>query len=955
MNKLMRRLGFSLIEVVLGAVIIAGFVGTTVYTAGEIGLARRESLASFDRNSWATLQTQYAAEGVMAQSSNSAVWGAADYGVLASKGGSLSFTSTGTNLDASSVQAVTLGTVGRSLCVNSFRVNVPANQIANRSNRNTVGLVLMDRSSYAGTAGNGTTTPALNPGSNPMDKPAGLFGLSTVLGIAKFNPLTGSYVAEQSSTATIDAFTEMNWSGSGPAFYVLIRSTSGSIDGATCQLNGGAGIDMVSTSIGAYTGAFPVPVSALSSLTSSTINVTTAAYDADGIYSYGKATVTIGKVTPVIQNVRVNSGTGATVATNQVWIQDVTQPGTLAYNAFHTRVTGFVTASGSSFSLSSITNASSPYYDNATAILNSLGVSVYVDSVAGATTSTVQVLATNTIPSSGDCVYMISGSAFSMASGATFTQRSVVTPFSNLAFISSSTTVTNSLIPTAVQLPYVDYTPPTGATLSTAQASVSANTSSMDPGTFLGATRLYVAKTTGLYSLYYSFTTDGSAPSDPTPYLYYGVINDTNGIETYGTLTSGVTVKVKTAAHANSPYSLFLSPGAVTPASYTFGEDAVERVTVMKVKKIEDTIDGRVQGSIQVLTPDSFILNGSMVLGLVLYVPDEPSIMCNSSFGIYKTKPEPVPTGQATIVSSVLTRPTNGNTIKGTDSETIMVNSIPSKYSCVIQTSYTTTVPMVAPDSIGPMIATGGHNYTMKSGTATDATWTDNSGKSHPVVAQYIWTDSEADYNYLGSNDYNNSPAKRPVSILMNAGTHNGTITVESGAKLYLNSGQHNFYSLEIREGGQLVANPGALIQAQWLTLNRNVAIRLSTGVNEFANLKMEDESKMLTTSTGVIIHVKTGGFALNGNVQGNQVVLNSDGSLNSATNAKGCVIGTRIFPVKMHVTSTQSADDRINGQFYGTIYSNGKIQLSACLVMGRIESYAIQMNGQNYLFIKEN
>jgi hypothetical protein len=117
-----------------------------------------------------------------------------------------------------------------------------------------------------------------------------------------------------------------------------------------------------------------------------------------------------------------------------------------------------------------------------------------------------------------------------------------------------------------------------------------------------------------------------------------------------------------------------------------------------------------------------------------------------------------------------------------------------------------------------------------------------------------------------------------------------------------------------------------------------------------------------------------------------------------------GCVIGTRDFPITLHLTShhvdynfahgdvipsalvtggivgswncdynqktgkytlkmdswvptsytDKSPDTTINGQFYGTIYSNAHVHLNTCAVVGRIESYSIDSNSNTYLFIKE-
>lgn len=643
MNKLMRKLGFSLIEVIIGSVIIAGFVGTTVYTAGEIGAARRESLASFDRNTWATLQTQYAAQGVMAPTDNVGVWGANNFGNISNNQGSLYFNNnlTSGDLDANTVNS--LGVVGQSVTVNAFRVGLT--QAGVRENANTVGLLLMDRSNYSNTGGNGGQG-VVDPGLVPMDKPNGLFDLGTAIAVAKFNPGGAiPYVVTPSSTVTLDALSEINWDGTVPAFYVLLRATIGAIDTADCYLNGNL-INASNTAFNGYDFSFPVTLADLNTLGTNLLYVTTVAQDPAGNVATGRGSVTITPVRPTLTHTREEVSplpTNGTITTDfTVDICDVMQPQTKTYQKFRTTVE---TLNGTSVStlLASPTLAA-----NTAAVLNHLSLYDYIDSSLGIATVSSNVSAVNSL--SGTKPYVSFGTSVTAynANCTSFVWRSstrgdsLTTPYSALiAEVKLSSPLTITMTPR----PSVLFSPVTGSTIESLSG-ITAYASAP----ILGSGVEDILPTPSLYYLYYNYGINnmGEVPT-PTLSAYNGRIDSYTGSVNLGSLQDGTTVYVKaialpSALDANNkdPYRLFLSSSSQAQTSGTYMYDS-DPYKVLAYVNILDNINGYVQGSIQVRDACSFNANGSASVGFELRLNYEPTFTLNGDtkdyFHYYSTNP----------------------------------------------------------------------------------------------------------------------------------------------------------------------------------------------------------------------------------------------------------------------------------------------------------------------------
>jgi hypothetical protein len=655
MNKLLRKLGFSLVEVILGSVIIAGFVGTAVYTAGEIGTARRESLASIDRDALATLQTQYAAAGVAAPSTNTNVWGADGtvnkFGSVTSAGAGSSFyvNSSSANLNATNVS--TKGTVGKSLCVNAFSLQ-GLNANPSRVNQQTVGLMLMDRAAYAaapGTANNADHD--LDPAVNPMKKPEGIFALTTSLAVARFDTTTGQYVEIPASVVTLDALRDVNWNSTYPAFYILIRSTSGTIDSATCTIYSTPNVTInmgnVPPGINGYTGAFPVTITSLKDLTSSLLGFSTSAYNtAANVYSNVSGSVSFTQINPTILQQRMNHpviGSPSVISTNVVTIYDVIASPNKEYNSFRSGVSAL-----NGVTLDNLYSSSSSSYlkTNVSTILPKITIYDYLDTTA--TPASVQQL---TASGYNDFTPVVT--SFKASAGVWRTAlKGASLSVDYGALIRSTATVSSNWSITTMPRPTVAFSPVSGSTIESTSG-VTAYAS--NPIMSSGLEDISANGNPSLYNIYYNYGTS-SMSAVPTPGAtsgsYNGVITSYTGSVNLGTLPDGATVYVKaialpakSALDDNSgvdPYKLFLTSSSDAQASgkYTYDSDPYK---VLAYVNILDNLNGYVQGSIQVRDACNFNANGNAAVGFELRLNFETKFGLNGGtqnlFTYYSTDP----------------------------------------------------------------------------------------------------------------------------------------------------------------------------------------------------------------------------------------------------------------------------------------------------------------------------
>ncbi|MFA5257040.1 MAG: chitobiase/beta-hexosaminidase C-terminal domain-containing protein [Opitutales bacterium] len=203
--------GFTLVEVILGSMIMAGFVGGTVFIAGQIGEARIGSLGQGDRNAWANVQTQLAAEGIDATFTNAQIWNGKGFDNI---DGGLAVASNSNNLPNV--------LYGEGLVVRPFRIDLTA--IDERSNRNTVGFILMDRT----TAG----------GASVMDKPSfDPDNVAVEFQILVYDKNTDTYSLADPSN--FDAWNDINWADpNSPKIYLLAHGRNNPLDAVHISTNG---------------------------------------------------------------------------------------------------------------------------------------------------------------------------------------------------------------------------------------------------------------------------------------------------------------------------------------------------------------------------------------------------------------------------------------------------------------------------------------------------------------------------------------------------------------------------------------------------------------------------------------------------------------------------------------------------------------------------------------------
>ncbi len=876
-----RKFGFTLVEVILASVVIAGFMATTVFTAGEISLARREALATTDRNTWANLQTQFAAEGVKAPSDNANVWGssAGEFGVIHAQGGSLDFTSTAEDLPATTV--ATLGATGKSVSTSPFLLGLSA--IAQRQNLHTTGLSLMDRQSYRG-----ITTSGVPNGNavheETMEKPDSLFGFSTSLAVAYYDLTQGKWIVSPAQ-ATLDALTQIDWTRDN-AFYILAKATTGTISDMDCTLVGVGDLSEEATPpfTTDYSKVYAVSFSSLQYYPGTSLTITSVSNDADGNVSYGRAGVTITPVTPYLVLDRVkNTATDTPVTTSDVTIADVAHRplyGETSYNLFRARLSY----------VNDATHDLAWVRTNIPQILTHISIYRYFDSLTSSSQGPDTLsAATGYTTFAANPGYFASGIS-SKARIQNWDDSSLIRPYSALI---GKASVVMDLNVIQSDLPRITFNPTAGTYPPPVSVKMTASTPIL-------ASSANEKDASGVSIYYINYTTNGSSPTASSDHV------DSAGLIPTP-ITATTTVKAQALSYSGNQYSPFLKDSLADSAAYTIrDDDEKERTTVMKVRYISETLNGHVQGSIQLLEDDSFTSNGSATLGLKLYVRYEPIIESRDGC-VYHKEQASYKKGECSIVGASYEIPSPNpwegtKTITSTASapiksgEKLLINSFPPNFTYVIIADSTTSVPIEKPVSNS---AKSGNTYNVKKGTASTT---------------YTWDmDNEAKNNthFNENNVYTNTPeSQRESSVTMPAGTHNCSINLDRGAVLYLEPGIHEFYSLHVSDG-----------------------------------------AKVLPTGAGVIIHLTSGQqrFQIEGNPT---VTTNADGSFSSASG--GGIVGNKENPVVIHLDSTTASDDTIKGQIFGKIYSNGFVRLDSCLVYGRVECDQIQTNDNTYLFIQE-
>ncbi len=320
-SSFFRRIrGFTLIEVIIGSMVIASFVGGTVFMAGQISEARIGGLAQRDRSAWANLQTQLAAEGIDATSTNSAVWTGKGFDTVGQ--------GTGDRLAVASTSAgLSEKELGKGMVVRPFRIDL--SMLGQRSNMNTVGFVIMDRN-----------TAGLSPVA--MDKPPGdPFTIGATFRIVVYDPVSDSYHLSSidlgkngASSASLDALTDLNWNDpSGPQIYLVAKpATADPLDNLRVQTSGTANSSSPSLgSLGGLPAGFSLPegwsfggrIDASPLAGGSSTLVVSYVAQAGGLSSEPLSfSIDVAKVTPTAEAV-VKNADGSTRESGKVTLYDI--------------------------------------------------------------------------------------------------------------------------------------------------------------------------------------------------------------------------------------------------------------------------------------------------------------------------------------------------------------------------------------------------------------------------------------------------------------------------------------------------------------------------------------------------------------------------------------------------------------------------------------------------------
>jgi len=887
-SSIARRFGFSLVEVILGSIIIAGFVASTVFTAGEIGKAKRDMLAKRDLNTWANLQSQFASYGVQAPSGKTDVWGTGtgEFGLLyqdlssSTSNATFSVPSAGENLAASIV--TTYGRLGKSACVSAFLLDLnyyatSSVTVAPRENLGTVGLSLMDRDTYSatyvstysstGSASSGSTNSGSvsASSSDPMLKPDSLFNFGVTVAIA-YPTVSSSgttYSISSSSTLTLDALTQIDWSDSNP-IYVLVSASSGTISSASATLNGTA---LSSGSYGSYTYAYPIKLSSLEYLSSNSVTIVGTAKNSAGTSVSSTITLTFTQITPVFAFYRYNTASGTLKAASSlstVTVYDVCQPSTTVYSSGYNAFRAYITT------LNGTTYSSVPNYSY---ILSNLYLYSYLDNyISSSSTTSYTLLSGGTLSSSGYTTITLPAADF-LSTATKYTWRatnkgdSISTSAIPWGALFATGSASQVLTISTKALPSVSFTPTTGNKIT----STSGVTAYVASGSYIMSTGAYDASYP-LYYIYYNYGTSSlTALSTPTTSSYSGYISSYTGAMSFSSITSASTVYVKAIALANSTYSLFLAANTVSSAYYTYESDK-EAKTVMKVNYITDTLDYYVQGSIQVLKADGFTLNGSYSMGLKLYVTGYPTVNCsNVAAYVYNSETDydaassSQKLSRCSVIGAAYTAGSANNKSISVNSGytssgvTISVGSISTSYALPIVTNSTTEVALQTAPTTSTTSSTNSVTMTSSGVTLTPGTYNN-----------YYW---------FNSSGY--------------------TLTLKGAGDYYIY--------------GMCFNNPGSIVATE-------------AGANlHVTSLTLSNSNFTCTTSSGALSSV-----------------------------SGGSVIGSASAPITVYMDgSTTSSTIDFKGQLYGTFISNGHVNLTNCMVMGKIECNSINMNSGCYLFIK--
>ena len=283
--RALSRRGFTLIEVVLGSVVLATFMVGSIYMAGEVAQSRIRGIQDRDVNAWANVQAQMAAEGIDASKTNGSVWTGKSFSSLT--GGSLD-----ANTSSASLYPTGSDPTLRSLRIHPFRVNFSA--IGQRESNFSLGFRILDTE---------TSTGAVGALTKDMDASSGQFA------VAVYDHSTGLYSfrpANNGDTVVIDAWKDLQWGATGPALYILAKSTTAT--GIHYNEDGGSETVMLSSNpLGggttSYTYSSQLDTAAFTSDRTAVVNYTLAGSPDQT----GSFTISVTPITPTIVEQIVNA------------------------------------------------------------------------------------------------------------------------------------------------------------------------------------------------------------------------------------------------------------------------------------------------------------------------------------------------------------------------------------------------------------------------------------------------------------------------------------------------------------------------------------------------------------------------------------------------------------------------------------------------------------------------
>jgi len=570
-SKIFRSIrAFTLIEVLIGGLIIASFVSGTVFMAGQIGEARIGGLAQRDRNAWANLQTQLAAEGIDASATNSAIWAGKGFdGVDADD--SLAVDSS--NTPEGNAQ------IGEGLVVMPFRLSLRSadNPIGERSNHDTVGLMLMDHTTALGGSG--------------LGQPTDPYAFYTEVAIAKYNEY-GVLEIVKGSTVTLDALTDLNWADDGtPAFYALVYPSAGTITDASITYNEGTvdetTVSMMNESIGGWRAA---PVS-LASIVNDSFTIAVTATDGQNP-EVNNILVNITPVEPLLVLDRVTTaGVVNSLATVTLW--DVVSSlvhGQVPHNQLRIRAM-----------------APDGVTELPDEVLSRIGMTASVDEI--------------TIYTAND---MSGTGAIGVRPSLSVDYFSAETALYSVDAESDSPLINDSVSSMILSadpsyLPGITLSPSDGASFYTALNVL-----------FAPAPEPVISTDIDPHLYQFRYTLDGTTPTESSL-----AVPDTWTVSDIGAgLGDGQSITLSTSAflHAGSPEGLkwFLEPdanaGGTFVAVYQKEDDPYKTLAFVNIL---DNVQGHVAGSIQVNQDCQFNVNSKAEVGFALILNFEPHFVFN--------------------------------------------------------------------------------------------------------------------------------------------------------------------------------------------------------------------------------------------------------------------------------------------------------------------------------------